>query len=86
MKKSVEQQKKYEWISNLSKTANGTLTGNVKMDFETYVQRQYFKQIIQAANRRLIKMTDGSFILQCKICRIWEARDSQDWIWTCTVW
>ena len=61
-----EQQKKYEWISNLSKTANGTLTGNVKMDFETYVQRQYFKQIIQAANRRLIKMTDGSFILQCK--------------------
>lgn len=61
-----EQQKQYEWISNLSRTANGTLTGNVKMDFETYVQRQYFKQIIQAANRRLIKMTDGSFILQCK--------------------
>ena len=29
-----EQQKKYEWISNLSKTANGTLTGKVKMDFE----------------------------------------------------
>lgn len=61
-----EQQKQYEWISNLSRTANGTLIGNVKMDFETYVQRQYFKQIIQAANRRLIKMTDGSFILQCK--------------------
>ena len=64
--KISEQQKQYEWISNLSRTANGTLTGNVKMDFETYVQRQYFKQIIQAANRRLIKMTDGSFILQCK--------------------
>lgn len=61
-----EQQKQYEWIANLSKTANGTLNGNVKMDFETYVQRKYFKQIIQAANHRLIKMTDGSFILQCK--------------------
>ncbi|MEE1087039.1 MAG: SMC family ATPase [Schaedlerella sp.] len=57
---------KYEIMSNLSKTANGTLTGSVKLDFETYVQRMYFKQIIHAANRRLIKMTSGEFILQCR--------------------
>ena len=53
-------------VSNLSRTANGTLVGSVKMDFETYVQRQYFKQIIHAANRRLAKMTSNEFILQCR--------------------
>ncbi len=59
-------QKKYEMISNLSRTANGTLTGSVKLDFETYVQRYYFKQIIQAANKRLVQMTSNEFILQCR--------------------
>jgi exonuclease SbcC len=59
-------QKKYEMISNLSRTANGNLSGTVKMDFETYVQRQYFRKIIHAANRRLVKMTNGEFILQCR--------------------
>jgi exonuclease SbcC len=58
--------KEYEVWNQLSKTANGTLTGVVKLDFETYVQRQYFRQIIQAANRRLIQMTSGEFILQCR--------------------
>ncbi len=41
--------KEYEVLSNLSKTANGNLSGSVKLDFETYVQRTYFRQIIQAA-------------------------------------
>lgn len=57
---------KYECLNNLSRTANGTLSGTVKLDFETYVQRQYFRQIIQAANRRLIQMNGGEFILQCR--------------------
>lgn len=56
----------YEMVNNLSRTANGTLSGSVKMDFETYVQRKYFKQIIHAANRRLSKMTSNEFILQCR--------------------
>lgn len=59
-------QKRYELVQNLSRTANGTLPGSVKMDFETYVQRKYFKQIIHAANRRLAKMTSNEFILQCR--------------------
>ena len=59
-------QKQYEMISNLSRTANGNLSGSVKLDFETYVQRQYFKKIIHAANKRLIRMTNGEFILQCR--------------------
>lgn len=64
--KKGDLQKKYEMFNHLSRTANGMLSGSVKMDFETYVQRQYFKQIIQAANRRLVKMTGGEFILQCR--------------------
>lgn len=62
--------KEYEVLSNLSKTANGNLSGSVKLDFETYVQRTYFRQIIQAANRRLARMTSNEFILQCRRFRI----------------
>ena len=56
----------YEILGNLSRTANGNLSGSVKLDFETYVQRQYFRQIIHAANVRLAKMTGQEFILQCR--------------------
>lgn len=61
-----ELQRQYEMLSRLSKTANGTLSGSAKLDFETYVQRQYFRQIIHAANRRLLQMTGGEFLLQCR--------------------
>ena len=56
----------YEMVGNLSRTANGNLSGSVKLDFETYVQRQYFRQIIHAANVRLARMTGQEFILQCR--------------------
>ncbi len=61
-----ELQRQYEMVSNLSRTVNGSLSGSAKMDLETYVQRQYFKKIIYAANKRLIQMTRGEFILQCR--------------------
>lgn len=61
-----ELRRQYEVIGNLSRTANGSLSGSVKLDFETYVQRKYFRQIIQAANRRLARMTSNEFILQCR--------------------
>lgn len=64
-----ELRKGYEVIGNLSRTANGNLSGSVKLDFETYVQRKYFRQIIQAANRRLARMTSNEFILQCREIR-----------------
>lgn len=57
---------KYQMLDNLSRTANGSLSGSVKLDFETYVQRKYFRQIITAANRRLSRMTSNEFILQCR--------------------
>lgn len=56
----------YEMMGNLSRTANGNLSGSVKLDFETYVQRQYFRQIIHAANVRLARMAGQEFILQCR--------------------
>lgn len=61
-----ELQKAYVLYNDLHKTANGTLSGSIKMDFETYVQRQYFKQIIFAANKRLVQMNNQQFILQCR--------------------
>ena len=64
--KNGELQKQYEMLNHLSRTANGNLSGTVKLDFETYIQRQYFRQIIYAANKRLYQMTKGEFILQCR--------------------
>ncbi|MCD7825564.1 MAG: hypothetical protein LUH14_06360 [Clostridiaceae bacterium] len=47
-------------IRSLNDAANG------KIHFQTYIQRQYFKKIIQAANRRLGKMTSNAFLLKCR--------------------
>ncbi|MGN0205060.1 MAG: SbcC/MukB-like Walker B domain-containing protein [Coprococcus sp.] len=55
----------YQIRQELSRTANGSLAGSTKIDLETYVLRYYFKQIIDAANRRLIQMNGRQFLLQC---------------------
>lgn len=47
-------------------TAAGRLSGSAKIDFETYIQRQYFKQIIDEANKRLLTMSNHQFILKLK--------------------
>ncbi len=47
-------------IKSLNEAANG------KIHFQTYIQRQYFKQIIQAANQRLSKIAPGKFLLECR--------------------
>ena len=53
-------------IKSLSRTANGRLSGSAKIDFETYIQRQYFRQIIHEANKRLLTMSNHQFILKLK--------------------
>lgn len=58
--------REYEEIHHLSALANGSLTGSVRLDFESYVQRQYFQQIIANANQRLLQMSSGQFLLQCR--------------------
>lgn len=52
--------KRLKVIKSLNEAANG------KVHFQTYIQRQYFKQIIQAANTRLAGMASGKFLLKCR--------------------
>ncbi len=56
----------YELVSNLDKTANGNLPQHIRLDFQTYVQRRYFRTIIGEANRRLVKMNGNQFMLRCR--------------------
>lgn len=56
----------YEILQGLNQTANGKLVGNVKLDFETYVQRQYLRRILVEANRRFLSMSMGQFVLKLK--------------------
>lgn len=59
-------QNNYTILHHLSQTACGSLAGTAKIDFESYIQRQYFRKIIARANKRLIEMTSGQFILKCR--------------------
>lgn len=65
-KQRKEIKSQYEIYNSLNATANGNISGKIKMDFETYIQRQYFNKIIAAANKRLDRMTSGQFLLQCR--------------------
>lgn len=56
----------YELVSNLDKTANGNLPQHIRLDFQTYVQRRYFRSIIGEANRRLVKINGNQFMLRCR--------------------
>lgn len=62
----VSLEKEYMTISTLDRTANGNLNQQAKLDLQTYVQRRYFRYIVAEANRRLVKMSGGQFILQCR--------------------
>ena len=66
LEKGKKMESEDQVIKSLSKTANGRLSGSAKIDFETYIQRQYFKQIIHDANKRLLTMSNHQFILKLK--------------------
>lgn len=58
-----ETEEKYRSIQNLSETMNGNLKGKDKVMLETYIQMTYFDRILNRANIRLLKMTDGQYEL-----------------------
>ena len=61
-----ELQEEYAILQNLNQTAGGNLLGSAKIDFESYVQRQYFRKIIARANQRLVQMSGNQFLLKCR--------------------
>lgn len=56
-------EKQYMPILELSKTANGELSGRDKVTFESFVQGFYFDRVLHAANLRLGEMTEGRYRL-----------------------
>lgn len=59
-KKHMEE---YGRLDNLYRLVSGNVTG-ARMDLETYVQRFYLEQILDAANRRFLEMSAGQFELR----------------------
>lgn len=55
---------KYRWLSSLSNTANGLISGKDKIMLETYIQTTYFERIIRRANLRFMIMSDGQYELK----------------------
>lgn len=53
-------------IKSLYRTADGRLPGSAKIDFETYIQRQYFNRVIHEANKRLLTMSGHQYMLKLK--------------------
>lgn len=53
----------YACVRELSRTANGEMSGKQKLDFEQYVQAAYFGRVLRQANRRLSGMTNGRYVL-----------------------
>lgn len=54
-------EEKLKWVSSLSETANGNVSGKEKIMLETYIQATFFERIIRKANTRLMVMSDGQY-------------------------
>lgn len=57
-------EEKFSWLTALSDTANGKLTGKERISLEAFVQMSCFDKILNKANLRLMIMTDGQFELK----------------------
>lgn len=57
-------EKKLQWMTALSNTANGKISGKEKIMLETYVQTTYLDRILERANVRLMKMSGAQYELK----------------------
>lgn len=62
-KESERIEQRYQLLKTLSDTANGEISSKEKISFEVYVQSVYFDFVLQAANQRLMRMSDGRYQL-----------------------
>jgi len=60
-KEKAEIDKRYGWLNVVAETAMGRLNNKPKTSFETFVQMRYFDRILQKANTRFLKMSDGQY-------------------------
>lgn len=60
----LKTEKKLQWITSLSSTANGKIAGKEKIMLETYIQTTFFDRIINRANLRLMTMSGGQYELK----------------------
>lgn len=63
MRKLPEMRDEAQNLKLLSDTLNGSLSGQAKINLETYVQIAFFEQIIRRANTRLFVMSGGQYEL-----------------------
>lgn len=56
-------QAEFVQLDDLNRTVQGSIRGEEKFSFETYILQYYFRRVVSAANRRLTRMSDGRFYL-----------------------
>lgn len=78
MEERSEVMHQYEKINGLYQLLSGNRK-NSRMDIETYVQRHYLEQILEAANQRFQDMSAGQFEL--RMCDIDKAGTGKTEVW-----
>ena len=56
--------RKWQWMTALSDTANGSLKGKRHVMFETWIQMAFFDRILRRANVHLMQMSGGKYDLK----------------------
>ena len=56
--------RKWQWMTALSDTANGQLKGKQRVMFETWIQMAFFDRILKRANVHLMQMSGGKYDLK----------------------
>lgn len=61
---TAELDARWQWLNDLSSTANGDISGREKIKLETYIQMTFFDRIINRANIHLMRMSGGKYDLK----------------------